>query len=82
MADNNKYLQTQAYALAGAGITLGATSITLTSMLQIDGATEVLMTDFGSKGFATIEPGNGTREEQIVFTGITQNSIFRHTNCF
>lgn len=74
MADNAKYLQTQAYALAGAGCTLGATSITLNSMLQIDGSTEVVMANFGTKGFATLEPGNGTREEQIVFTGIVQNA--------
>lgn len=74
MADNAKYLQAQAFTLAGAGITLGATSITLTSMLQIDGITPVVMTNFGNKGFATIEPGNGTREEQIAFTGITQNA--------
>lgn len=32
------------------------------------------MTDFGARGFATIEPGNGTLEEQVVFTGVTQNS--------
>jgi len=74
MADNAKYLQTQAYTLAGSGCTLAATSITLTNMLQIDGVTLVTMADFGSKGFATIEPGNGTQEEQISFTGITQNS--------
>lgn len=53
---------------------LGATSIVLTEMLQIDGETEVTMADFGSKGFATLEPGNGTQEEQISFTGIVQNS--------
>lgn len=74
MADNSKYLQAQGYTLAGAGCILGATSITLTSMLQIDGETPVTMADFGSKGFGTLEPGNGTREEQIVFTGIVQNA--------
>lgn len=74
MADNTKYLQAQAFSLAGAGCIMGATTIVLNSMLQIDGETEVTMTDFGAKGFATIEPGNGTREEQIVFTGITQNA--------
>lgn len=74
MADNAKYLQTQAYTLAGAGCIMGATSLTLSNMLQIDGVTPVTMTDFGSKGFATIEPGNGTQEEQVSFSGITQNA--------
>lgn len=74
MSDQAKYLQTQAYSLAGSGCISGAVTITLTSMTQINGTTLVTMTDFGNKGFATIEPGNGTREEQIVFTGITQNA--------
>ena len=74
MADNAKYLQAQQFSLAGSGVILGATTMTLNSMLQIDGVTPVTMADFGSKGFGTIEPGNGTREEQIVFTGITQNA--------
>ncbi len=32
------------------------------------------MTDFGTIGFGTLEPGNGTAEEQICFTGVVQNS--------
>jgi hypothetical protein len=32
------------------------------------------MTDFGTKGYATIEPNNGIYEEQITFTGLTQNA--------
>lgn len=32
------------------------------------------MANFGSIGFGTLEPGNGTQEEQICFTGITQNT--------
>lgn len=74
MADNQKYAQLQPFSLAGSGAALGATSITLSSMLQIDGTTTVTMSNFGTKGFATIEPGNGTQEEQISFTGITQNA--------
>lgn len=42
-------------------------------MATIDGA-NVAMADFGTKGYGTIEPGNSTFEEQISFTGITQNS--------
>lgn len=32
------------------------------------------MTDFGTKGFMTLEPNAGTQEEQISFSGITQNA--------
>lgn len=32
------------------------------------------MSDFGSVGFGTIDPGNGTLEEQISWTGLTQNA--------
>lgn len=32
------------------------------------------MADFGTIGFGTLEPGNGTLEEQIAFTGVTQNA--------
>ncbi len=74
MADNTRFLQVQPYFLTGAGVLQGGTAVTLTKMTQIDGTTPITMLDFGSKGFATIEPGNGTREEQIVFTGITQNA--------
>ena len=74
MADNTKYAQLQSFTLAGAGTILGDTTLTLNSMKQIDGETDVTMADFGTKGFATIEPGNGTQEEAITFTGITQNA--------
>lgn len=65
--------QLQPFALSGAGAVAGATSITLQSMLDIDG-TEVDMTSFGDVGYGTLEPGNGALEEQISFTDITQNS--------
>lgn len=74
MANNARYLQAQSFSLAGSGCIGGATSITLNSMLQIDQVTPVTMADFGNKGFATIEPGNGTREEQVSFTSIVQNA--------
>lgn len=73
MADGAKYVQAQAFTLAGAGCTIGATSITLTSFAGIDG-TALTMTDFGTKGFLTVEPGNGAREEQLSFTGVNQNA--------
>jgi hypothetical protein len=68
-----KTVQAQAFALNGAGATIGSTSITLSSFKTIDG-TNLAMTDFGSKGYITIDPGNGALEEQISFTGVTQNS--------
>lgn len=71
MSDNFKYVQNQATTLAGSGAIIGATSIILTSFTGIDG-TPLAMTDFGTKGFATINP-DGESEEQIVFTGLTQN---------
>lgn len=74
MADNFKFLQTQPYSLAGSGAIIGATSIILKSMTDIDGNLVVFATSFGTKGFATIQPGQGISEEQISFTGITQNS--------
>lgn len=73
MADNFKYVQAQNFSLAGAGAISGATSITLKSFAGIDGAL-ITMTDFGTIGFGTLEPGNGIFEEQISFTGVTQNS--------
>lgn len=73
MADNQRYAQLQPFALAGAGAVAGDTSVTLKQMLDIDG-NEVDMTYFGTTGFGTLEPGNGDLEEQIVFTGITQNT--------
>lgn len=73
MSDTFKFVQAQSFALAGGGAVAGATSITLKSFAQIDG-TLLTMTDFGTKGFMTLEPGNGTFEEQISFTGVTQNS--------
>ncbi len=65
--------QLQAFSLYGAGATLGDQDITLTTFTGIDG--EALnMSYFGSKGFGTLEPGSGTQEEQISFTGITNNA--------
>lgn len=69
-----KYVQAQNFSLAGAGAIAGATSVIVKSFKAIDGVTDLTMTDFGAIGFATIEPGNGTQEEQISFTGVVQNA--------
>ena len=73
MANTFNPLQAQAFSLAGSGAVIGATSLTLKSMTTIDGAL-VTMAMLGSYAFITLEPGNGTNEEQIKFTGITQNA--------
>lgn len=72
MSDNQKFIQAQPFQLAGAGGVLADTSITLQSMNDIDG-TALAMTDFGNKGYLTLEPGSGVQEEQISFTGLTVN---------
>lgn len=73
MAQNSfKQLQTQPFFLAGSGSAIGAASIILTQLKDIDGNL-ITMTDVGDKGFFTIEPGNNTQEEAGTFTGITQN---------
>lgn len=70
---NFNFAQLQPYALAGAGAVTGDTTITLKSMLDIDG-NAISMASFGSIGYGTLEPGNNTLEEQISFTGLANNS--------
>lgn len=71
--DTFLYAQLQPFTLAGAGVNIGESTIVLTSFKTIDGV-DLAMTDFGTIGFGTIEPGNGAQEEQISFSGVTQNS--------
>lgn len=68
-----QFIQAQKFALAGSGAAIGDTTITLQSMVGIDGS-NLVTADLGTKAFGTLEPGNGTQEEAISFTGITQNS--------
>jgi hypothetical protein len=68
-----KFIQAQKFSLAGSGASIGDTTLTLQSMVGIDGSL-ITTTDLGVKAFATMEPGNGSQEEQISFTGVTQNS--------
>lgn len=72
MAYNVKFLQTQTQYLAGAGVSVGDGTMTLRSFLNLDG-TPVTMSNFGTKGYGTVEPNTRGREEPITFTGITQN---------
>lgn len=73
MADSQKFVQAQPFTLYGSGCTVGATSIILTSFTKLD-ATTITMTDLGTKGYMTLEPGNSIKEEAITFTGVTQNA--------
>lgn len=66
------YVQAQKFKLAGSGVTSTATSVILTSMKLPDATTNIAMADFGSIGYATMEPGT-SKEEQISFTGISIN---------
>ena len=70
---NRRFAQLQLQTLAGSGVTIGDLSIILTNFHDIDGNL-VTMTAFGTKGYGTLEPGSSDREEQISFTGITQNA--------
>jgi len=71
---SSKYIQAQTFRLYGSGNAIGDTTLTLTSFKQIDGTTNIVIGDFGTKGFMTLEPGNSSQEEQISFTGVTQNA--------
>ncbi len=65
--------QLQNFTLSGSGVAVGDTTVTLSSFKTIDG-TNLSISDFGAKGYATVEPGSSDREEQISFTGVTQNT--------
>lgn len=72
MANLFKFVQAQFYTLAGSGVSMGASTLTLQSFKDIDGV-NLTITDFGTRGYMTLEPGSGTLEESISFTGVTQN---------
>lgn len=72
MADQTTYLQGQDYTLSGAGVTAAAVTLTLTSMKYPDG-TNIITADLGSGCQAVFEPET-SREENFVFTTITQNA--------
>lgn len=65
-------VQAQTFHLYGSGITSIATTIQLTSFKLPDASTTITMAMFGTIGYGTLEPG-GTKEEQVSFTGVTQN---------
>jgi hypothetical protein len=68
-----QFIQAQKFVLSGSGTSIGDTTIILQSMVGIDAA-NIVTADLGTTAFGTLEPGNGTQEEAISFTGITQNA--------
>lgn len=73
MSDNRRFPQLQPFTLAGSGAVAGAITVFLSAFNSIDGVA-LDMTAFGTKGYITLEPGSLDFEEQISFTGITQNA--------
>lgn len=67
-------VQLQPFSLAGGGVAIGATTMTLTTFNDINGVA-LTMASFGSKGYMTIEPSNKTKEEQISFTGVSGTTL-------
>lgn len=72
MANNSKYAQLQPFTLYGSGASVGDTSVVLSSFNDLLGV-PLTMASFGTEGYGTIEP-NTSQEEQIGFTGITNNA--------
>ena len=72
MSNNFKYVQTGAMTLYGAGAALGATSLRVIGMTDLNGV-KLTMADFGVLGYGSIEPGTSGQEEPITFSGITDN---------
>lgn len=62
------------YYLYGGGIGSSDTSITLTAFKTPVSNYNLVMSNFGTTGYVTIEPANTTRQEIVSFTGITQNA--------
>lgn len=63
----------QIFTLAGGGAVIGATTLIIQSFQSIEDV-NLAMTDFGTKGYGTLEPGSATKEESFSFTGVTQNA--------
>ncbi len=70
-------IQTNTLYLSGAGVIIGATSASLTNLVDIYGNV-LTMADFGTVGYITFEP-DSTNEESATFTGITVNANGTYT---
>jgi hypothetical protein len=78
MIDRIKLLQGQDYSLAGGGIGIVETSITIDDFVLPNSNERITMSMFGEKGYATLEPET-QREENISFTGVTYNGNSKST---
>ena len=72
MSDALLYAQLQPFTLAGSGSSLGDTTLTIQVFNSIDGV-PLTMSDFGTIGFGTVQPNSLGYEEQISWSGVTQN---------
>lgn len=73
MADNFQYVAGQNFYLSGNGVAASDTTITLKSFKFPNSDDLITMSDFGSIGYGTLEPGT-SRREFFSFTGVTQNA--------
>lgn len=74
VAKANEYpAQLTTYTVIGSGISAGATSFTLNSFNDIYG-NPITMSYFGAVGYGTLEPSNGSQEEAVSFTSVTDNA--------
>lgn len=64
-------IQTQAFLLYGSGVIIGNTTIVISSFADINGNAIPMQ---GTVMTGTVEPNGGVNEEQIIFTGVTQNA--------
>lgn len=71
------YVQSPTLYLAGSGVIVGATSVTLTSLTDIYGNV-LTMSNFGAIGYITLEPDT-TNAEAATFTGVTANANGTYT---
>ena len=71
------YVQSPTLYLAGSGVIVGATSITLTDLVDIYGNV-LTMSSFGSFGYITLEPDT-SNAEGATFTGVTANANGTYT---
>lgn len=72
-ANQVNFVGGKVYTLQGSGVNSSATSIILTSFDTPVTNTNLVMSDFGSIGYGTIEPQSSSRREFISFTSVTQN---------
>lgn len=71
------YVQAPTTYLSGSGVTIGATTVSVTTFTDIYGNV-LTMSSFGAKGYATLEPDT-SNEEAFTFTSITPNANGTYT---